>query len=176
MTEITWTEERIAKLRKMYEEKHSFSDIAKALGGGISRNAAIGKAHRIGLSGNKNTRGPAKGPTAIREPKRPTAPGVGAAVQKINAAKVAPVTKVKPEPFVLQCAEIVPLNIGLLELAEGTCRYPYGDDTITFCGHPADGTYCPAHQRIAYAPRHGRAAVHPTELGKARGGIFRRTA
>lgn len=166
-----WTDDRCNELKRLYDDGLSCSQIASRMGT-TSRNAVIGKLYRLGISGTRAVAKP-KGPTLDR---KPTSQGVGAAVQKINAAKVAPVPKVKPEPFILQCAEIVPLNIGLLELAVGACRYPYGDDTITFCGHPADGTYCPAHQRIAYAPRHGRAAVHPTELGKARGGVFRRSA
>lgn len=172
MTDV-WTSERIEKLRKMYADGDTFSEIAAALGGGISRNSAIGKAHRLGLNGNKYI----SRPKVARE-KRPSAQGVGAAVQKINMAKAAP-PKIKPEPFVIQCAEVEPLGIGLMDLTDKTCRYPSGDGVITFCGHQVrSGPYCPAHRRIATAPKHERrgGVPHPAELGKARGGIFGRSA
>ncbi len=45
-----WTEERIALLRELWSEKRPARDIAAAIGGGVSRNAVIGKANRLGLS------------------------------------------------------------------------------------------------------------------------------
>lgn len=184
MTDV-WTVERIAKLRRLYDENFSFSEIAAALGGGISRNSAIGKAHRLGIAGHKVGRKPAMGPNAIRAPKRPATQGISAAVQKINMAKaappkVAPAPKIKPEPFVVATVDIVPLNLGLMDLTETTCRWPIGDEpaTMTFCGHDAPGgPYCPGHSAIAYQPRQSRrSGPHPAELGKAKGGIFGRSA
>ena len=48
---MSWTDERIATLKKMWKDGHSAADIAKKLGEGVTRNAVIGKAHRMGLSG-----------------------------------------------------------------------------------------------------------------------------
>lgn len=45
----TWTDEQIATLKRMRATGHSFSQVARAIGGGMSRNAVIGKAHRLGL-------------------------------------------------------------------------------------------------------------------------------
>lgn len=47
---IEWTDERIETLKTMLEQGKSARDIAEKLGGGVSRNAVIGKAHRLGLS------------------------------------------------------------------------------------------------------------------------------
>lgn len=46
---MAWTEERIEKLSKLWDEGLSASQIAKKLGEGVTRNAVIGKAHRLGL-------------------------------------------------------------------------------------------------------------------------------
>lgn len=48
MSKNTWTEDQIATLRRMWGEDRSASDIAKALGG-LTRNAVVGKSHRLGL-------------------------------------------------------------------------------------------------------------------------------
>lgn len=47
---LSWTDERIALLKKLWGEGKSAAEIAKALGGGLTRNAVIGKAHRLKLS------------------------------------------------------------------------------------------------------------------------------
>ncbi|HEY8189050.1 MAG TPA: GcrA family cell cycle regulator, partial [Micavibrio sp.] len=47
---MSWTDERIALLKKLWGEGKSAAEIAKALGGGLTRNAVIGKAHRLKLS------------------------------------------------------------------------------------------------------------------------------
>ena len=47
---MSWTEERVSVLKKLWAEGHSASQIAKQLGG-VTRNAVIGKVHRLGLSG-----------------------------------------------------------------------------------------------------------------------------
>lgn len=173
MTDV-WTVERIEKLKRLYDERYSFAEIAAALGGGITRNSAIGKAHRLGLVGNK-----AKPKPKLPKPdKPPSAQCFSATVHKINAAKAAPAPKVRPEPFVMQCAEVDPLGVSLMDLTDTTCRWPEGDQPpFVFCGNLASGPYCPAHARICYVPRQPRrSGPHPSEFGKARGGVFGRTA
>ena len=65
---MSWTDERINTLKKMWKEGKSAAEIAKALGKGVTRNAVIGKAHRMGLSGRPS---PIKKPVApSRWPKR----------------------------------------------------------------------------------------------------------
>lgn len=69
-------------------------------------------------------------------------------------------------PFVPRAADIVPLNIPLLDLEWHQCRHPYGDDpaTMTFCGHTAEPgkPYCAAHCQINYrAPEDRNRAPRP---------------
>jgi len=65
---MSWTDDRVALLKKMWKDGHSAADIAKELGKGVTRNAVIGKAHRMGLSGRpspiKGTPAPAAKPSA----------------------------------------------------------------------------------------------------------------
>ena len=80
---MSWTDERVELLKKMWGEGQSASQIAKELGG-VTRNAVIGKVHRLGLS-NRNTGSSAK----AAEPKEKPAPA---------AAAPKPEPKPKPQP------------------------------------------------------------------------------
>jgi len=136
----------------------SFAQIAAKLGGGLSRNAVIGKAHRLGLARRKTW---AK-PKAIKAPRNSL--GIGATVQKIRAANSGP--KIAPEPFAVTCVEVVPLNLAIMDLQTGDCRYPYGDDaaTMTYCGHPAlfGHSWCAPHFRVVNRPTPPRKPPAPS--------------
>ena len=68
-----WTEERIELLQRLWLQGQTASQIAEQLGGGVTRNAVIGKAHRLGLSGRP---APAAKPVIkAEEPRRPVAAG-----------------------------------------------------------------------------------------------------
>ena len=70
---MSWTDERVETLKRMWAEGQSASQIAKELGG-VTRNAVIGKVHRLGLS-NRNEDGAADpAPEAKPEPKAEKAP------------------------------------------------------------------------------------------------------
>jgi len=90
---MSWTDERVELLKKMWGEGQSASQIAKELGG-VTRNAVIGKVHRLGLS-NRATGGTAKPATAAKEPAPKPAP---------KAAEPAP----KPEPVKAETPEPAP--------------------------------------------------------------------
>ena len=60
MTTASWTEDRVGALKKLWLEGQSASQIAKTLGGGVTRNAVIGKVHRLGLSGRAAPSQPAR--------------------------------------------------------------------------------------------------------------------
>lgn len=92
---------------------------------------------------------------------KPRSQNVGAAVQKINAAKAAPSPKIRPEPFV--CApvpDLDPLHLTLAELKDGNCRFPFGEDpaAMTFCGHPtvSGRSWCPKHFAVVTVPTPAR--------------------
>ena len=123
------------------------------IGNGVTRNAVIGKLHRMQLPTRKPPSSrPDKPHPKHRKPARRW-PGTGprdeAQVERaIQASAVAAVKARK---------QWVPLNgkcpVGLLDLKEGECRWPLGEDTIMFCGEATEKyPYCPVHTRVAYQP------------------------
>lgn len=156
-----WTEERVATLRKLWAEGLSASQIAKQLGG-VTRNAVIGKVHRLGLAGRATPSRPAKRPVRTARPRivGPTAP-------RLRPASTMP-TVVIPElePMALQDGR--PATV--LTLNESMCKYPIGDPTdpaFAFCGRgAAGGPYCADHARLAYQPSQAkkRRSAEPDEL------------
>jgi len=146
---MSWTDERVDRLRELWGSGKSASEIAEVLGG-VSRNAVIGKAHRLGLSGR---------PSPIRKREdggRPatvsrTAPGNGAgSAQAKTAAPARPKVVSVQEPGPLDDAGATILN-----LTERMCRWPLGDPKkpgFRFCGRPAIAglPYCQDHATVAY--------------------------
>lgn len=148
-----WTEDRVGALTKLWLEGQSASQIAKALGGGVTRNAVIGKVHRLGLSGRAAPSQPAR--THYR-PTRPRAaapaPAQPSAPRRIEAAQPRPVTPPRPEP-----APELPGTATVMTLGAHMCKWPIGDPSSTefsFCGRRAsEGVYCVEHARVAYQPQ-----------------------
>ncbi|TYO91210.1 GcrA family cell cycle regulator [Oceanicella actignis] len=98
---MSWTDERVEALKTMWAEGKSASQIAKALGG-VTRNAVIGKVHRLGLS-NRAAAKPAAEPARERpEPKAERAPKAAPkakpAEAEAPAAQPAPAPQPAPEP------------------------------------------------------------------------------
>ncbi len=162
----TWTDERVETLKKLWNDGLSASQIAGELGG-VTRNAVIGKVHRLGLSGRAKS--PASSGNAAR-PRKPVAPRVNSnfnpsPVARVNAV-VAPVQlrsqpELRPEPKheLLDPNVVVPFSerVTIMELKENMCRWPMGDPThaeFRFCGMKTDAAtpYCTYHCRIAYQP------------------------
>ncbi|TVP73681.1 MAG: GcrA cell cycle regulator [Rhodobacteraceae bacterium] len=116
---MSWTDERVELLKKMWNEGHSASQIAKELGG-VTRNAVIGKVHRLGLSnrnGPEADSAPVQAPPATPEPEPvaeapATAPVVDLAQAKAErAAQARPVEPAAPaatEPAVYTPRPIIP--------------------------------------------------------------------
>ena len=160
----TWTDERVETLKKLWGEGLSASQIATEIGGGITRNAVIGKVHRLGLSG----RGKAKAPPPARpKAKAVPAPSAPAPVPPARpAAIVAPVppalaVEAVPEPQPVAVADEVGLplseRVTIMDLRESMCRWPMGDPTkpeFRFCGaRSVTGLpYCSHHAQVAYQP------------------------
>jgi len=168
---MTWNDERVELLKKLWTDGLSASQIASELGG-ITRNAVIGKVHRLGLSGRAKT--PA---SAVPRPRKPRAPAhmmrVTRPAMRGNTA-LAPVhsyeLEAEPEPQLVE--NIVPMGqrCTLLELSEDKCRWPIGDpgsQEFFFCGgKAADGVpYCAYHSRLAYQPVNDRRREKRTVRG-----------
>ncbi len=157
---MSWTDERVELLRKLWLEGLSASQIASALQNGITRNAVIGKVHRLGLSGRVKASAPSV-PRVRTKPLRPMAPRHSAPMVRGNTAlavKSLPAEVVEPEPLE---DVVIPISerVTITELKEAMCRWPLGDPTTAefrFCGakKPVDGAgpYCAYHSRIAYQP------------------------
>lgn len=92
---MSWTDERIATLKKMWEGGSTASQIAEELGG-VSRNAVIGKAHRLGLKSR---------PSPVKANEKKAASPAPAAAKKPAPARVPAETKAAPRPVAEQAAK-----------------------------------------------------------------------
>lgn len=156
MTVISWTDDRVEQLKKLWESGLSASQIAAELGN-ITRNAVIGKVHRLGLSGR------AKSPSSAAPRQRKVRPAqnmmrISRPMLRGNTA-LAHVFEVEAEPDPIAFDNVVPMGQrrSLLELTEDTCHWPIGDPSSTeffFCGGKAVASlpYCAHHSRVAYQP------------------------
>ena len=181
---MSWTDERVELLKKMWGDGQSASQIAKELGG-VTRNAVIGKVHRLGLSNRATTSTaktdatakaepkPAAGPKAKAVPKpaeRPAAPELTAPIPMrkaiIPAGQPLPpqpsANEISPEALAkVSEIEKKAKRLSLLELTERTCKWPVGDpatDDFWFCGlaTQAGKPYCEAHVGVAFQPMSAR--------------------
>ncbi|MGJ7039616.1 GcrA family cell cycle regulator [Shinella sp. BE166] len=171
---MNWTDERVEKLKKLWSEGLSASQIAAQLGG-VSRNAVIGKVHRLNLPG----RAKAGGTQSASRPKRPV-PAAPRPATTFQARAVTARSVVRPAGNTITKEEVetdfetqreqlpVPSNgnnvvvpmsrrLELTQLTERTCKWPIGDplnDDFHFCGNesPDNSPYCTYHQRLAYQP------------------------
>jgi GcrA cell cycle regulator len=164
---MEWSTERIEQLRSLWHDGLSASQIATHLGG-ITRNAVIGKAHRLGLTGRPSPiKNRAVGVVRPRPPRRPRVEQVAA--PRIAVAAPPPPRQVEPPPQRYVEMEDVP-GATILTLTDRICKWPIGDPRhpdFHFCGRAsAEGLpYCADHARRAYQPparrsseREGQAA------------------
>jgi GcrA cell cycle regulator len=124
MAVLTWPHNRVEQLKKLWEAGLSASQIAAELGN-VSRNAIIGKVHRLGLSGR------AKSLSSAAPPHRKAHPAqhmmrVTRPIARGNTA-LAQAFEVEPDPVTSD--NVVPMSqrLSLLELNEATCHWPIGD-------------------------------------------------
>ena len=178
---MSWTDERVARLTKLWAEGLSASQIAADLGG-VTRNAVIGKVHRLGMSGRAK---PAPKSTASQPRRtsstRTTSSGGGArkssssssstnAYSKTSqtshrtvgnaALKVEEEIEAAPEAETKPVEDnVIPISrkLTLMELTENTCKWPSGDPTLpgfSFCGQKTadEKPYCEFHNKLAIQP------------------------
>jgi GcrA cell cycle regulator len=157
---MTWTEERVEQLKKLWADGLSASQIAAQLGN-ITRNAVIGKVHRLGLSGR------AKSPSSSAP--RPRKPRSASHMLRISRPSMrgntalAHAYEMELEPDPVPYDNVIPIGQRrtLLELNEDTCRWPIGDPgsaEFFFCGGNTVTSlpYCAYHSRVAYQPAGSR--------------------
>jgi len=172
-----WTDERVDLLKKLWMEGLSASQIAGELGEGVTRNAVIGKVHRLKLSARAkptNTT-PRARPAAPRPaaPRRVAGPvpsmSASASINKprpsiprpqvMGATALAMTPDMQAELYVAPATSelFIPEDkrLSLLQLNEHTCKWPIGDPLTKdfyFCGQHSleSGPYCEFHSRKAY--------------------------
>lgn len=138
-----WTDERIAALRDMWDAGRPASEIAAAIG--VTRNAVIGKAHRLDLASRK------------RSPHSPQTKHVRKAAQKVRKeTRLSPAPKLVPALPVDDQAIPLEQRRNILSVKPGECHYPVGDPGepgFFICGAPA-GTriYCVVHFNRCFKP------------------------
>ncbi len=145
---MSWTDERVELLKKLWQDGLSASQIAAELGG-VTRNAVIGKVHRLGLSGRGQPTSSIKRqrrthPSSIRRPRV-----VGNLALKAEAL---PDADLEPRRNVVVP---IPRKLSIFQLNEHTCKWPLGDpgsEDFHFCGHDSleNLPYCEYHAGVAY--------------------------
>jgi GcrA cell cycle regulator len=162
---MAWTDERIAQLKAGWEGGMTASQIAEALGEGVSRNAVIGKAHRLGLESRPS----------------PVKAGDEAATAAPAKTTVSATPAITPVPIAALPRAVVakkPVRTGkaarttLLDLNEKICKWPIGhpgDSDFHFCGKGAQAgfPYCTEHCLLAYQaqlPRRDRDRRPPPQM------------
>jgi GcrA cell cycle regulator len=148
---MTWTEERVELLRRLWIENFSASRIAAELGG-VSRSAVIGKIHRLGLSERDQPASSLKRqprlPRSERRVWRPASIGNTALKAELEMPGM-------PEPQPFPSAVPIAKRLTVEKLTERTCKWPIGDprkEDFHFCGHASLKVlpYCLYHARLAY--------------------------
>jgi GcrA cell cycle regulator len=165
MFQVKWTESQDDQMKALWTEGWSAGKIAEAIGQG-TRNAIIGRAHRLGLA---NKQGPKRVPKISLRPYNPSS----------LASRVVPLPRMRvPRPAYPRdntplpgigggngLAPFIPPNpITIIELTDRHCHWPIGDPAtpeFRYCGYPiaCEGkVYCAEHCAIAYLPPRARAA------------------
>jgi GcrA cell cycle regulator len=164
---MSWTDEKVEQLKQHWMEGKSASQIATLLGQGLTRNAVIGKVHRLGLAARAktpSTAGSHPRQPASHAPRRHAAPRAAVAhraVRGATALAIAPQTLAEPDPEAFESVVLpMSLRVTIVELKEAMCRWPLGDPAspeFRYCGsHVSERPYCAYHCGLAYQPAHER--------------------
>ena len=142
---MSWTEEKVTKLKELWGKGNTASEIAQIIGG-ISRNAVIGKAHRLNLSAKIKTR------TAT------SSQNFDNSTNEKNTRTTRRGRKSKFKSLIIE-KDFEPENPKQLEeLDENSCKWPIGhpnEPSFYFCGRNSikDFSYCKLHLLYAYQPK-----------------------
>ena len=141
---MSWTDEKVAKLKELWGKGNTASQIAEIIGG-ISRNAVIGKAHRLNLSAKIKTRAATSNKnfeSSLKEIKTKSKRG----------------RKNKFKSLIIEKDFETENPKQLEELDENLCKWPIGhpdEENFYFCGRSSlkDFSYCKLHLLYAYQPK-----------------------
>jgi GcrA cell cycle regulator len=186
---MSWTDERVDLLSRLWMEGRSASQIAAQLGAGLTRNAVIGKVHRLGLAGRVKSVASANVASAVsseavsdvREtvearvamggsrrasaprPSVPMPPPAPATPRTVGATSLTLTSSPAPMSRAGASADenVVPLSlrVSIVELRENMCKWPLGDPSSS------EFRYCgsPAHGATPYCTHHGKIAYQPAQ-------------
>ena len=141
---MSWNEEKVKKLKELWGKGSTASQIAEIIGG-ISRNAVIGKAHRLNLSSKIKTRNASSSQNFDNSSEE-------------NSSKQIRGRKSKFQSLIIE-KDFEPENPKKLEeLDESSCKWPVGhpeEKSFYFCGRSSlkDFSYCKLHLLYAYQPK-----------------------
>jgi GcrA cell cycle regulator len=169
LEQISWAPQHSQALREYHARGMSYSEIAKAINArfatSYTRNAALGRAKRMGLADTEQDRvrkqqlastlencasrakSPETGPSDTRSS--------GARLPEFGPRKLA---TAKIDRVELRCVDVSPRRLLLVELGRNDCRYPHGGDedgsAITFCAHQRrkGSSYCTPHFHLTREP------------------------
>lgn len=142
---MSWSDERVDILKRLWGEGKTAAEIAKELGEGVTRNAVIGKAHRLKLSSRVSP--------------------IQQNTKKVKSDAAPPVPR--------RIMKKIPVKLGkqlkMEDLKEKMCRWPNGDpesDNFSFCGcNTVDSLpYCADHANIAYQVTSRARALNPKDF------------
>ena len=141
---MSWTEEKVNKLKDLWGKGQTASQIAEIIGG-VSRNAVIGKAHRLNLSAKIKTRSPINHNN------------IGKISDSNNSLKKGS-RKHRFRSLLLDKNFEPAKNLNLEDLNENTCKYMEGhpdEKDSSFCGRKTieKFSYCPLHLMIVFQPK-----------------------
>ena len=141
---MSWTEEKVNKLKDLWGKGQTASQIAEILGG-VSRNAVIGKAHRLNLSAKIKTR-------------QTISQNINSSSQSNNTNLKKGSRKHRFRSLLLDKNFEPAKNLQLEELNEHTCKYMEGhpdEEGSSFCGRKTieKFSYCPLHLMIVFQPK-----------------------
>lgn len=174
-----WTSEQDNVLRDLYllrpgHIRLSASEIAARMGGGFTRNAIIGRIHRLGLP----LRGQVKAKPKQSVPKPIRTHAIRAVWANGTSDKIRLIECPTIEEAPSRSANVEPRNIPFADLSQDDCRYPYGDGAeMVFCGLPKlEGcSYCHDHRRLVSRKSYAiDDAVTEARAKRMRGINFRR--
>jgi len=172
---MSWTNERIELLQKLWLEGWSASRIAAELADGITRNAVIGKVFRLGLSG-RDPKAAAGSRSASHPPNKQARPADqrhAARPQIIgNTALVIEPLEIEVPAAQWAGEVVVPISepVTIMDLRESMCRWPIGDPAqsgFRYCGAkkiPGPSPYCACHSAIAFQTPYDRRRHRPAEV------------
>ena len=140
---MSWTEEKVNKLKELWGKANTASQIAEIIGG-VSRNAVIGKAHRLNLSAKIKTN------SSISQKNQ--------VFQSNNQQNIKRGRRSKFRSLILNKDFEPAKNLHLEELNEDTCKYMEGhpdEPGSSFCGRKnvEKFSYCPLHLMIVFQPK-----------------------